>query len=523
MTATDATRQLGDARSPGITYQQLLDTDTHPVPDVLRLEAPKYLGSADVSIDRYTTREWHEREVANLWSRVWQFACREEEIPAVGDHIVYTIARSSYIVMRDTPDTIVAFPNACLHRGRQLKDQDGQCSEIRCPFHGFAWTLSGKLQDIPAQWDFEHVEPEAFALPRCKVGVWAGFVFINPDPNAEPLEQFLGGIVDQFKVWDLADRYKQVHVAKVVPANWKIAQEAFCEAFHVNATHPQVTPYLGDTNSQVDIWDNFSRVITAGGTPSPLLDWTPTQDEMMRAMLDVREDQTSPMTLTENDSMRAAGAAGSRDRWRAVVGDLVDQMSDAEMMDSIDYTIFPNMHPWGAYNRIVYRFRPNGDDHRTAIMEVIFLAPATARTHPLAHRCRDLHRCPRTGHAGEGVRPRPVQHAQGAGWPREHAQAWGHPQQLPGGQGALVARQARRVGALMLGIRHPFTRALYEPAGDDIVKVTDGDRSGLFTGGGKWISGELRECDPQLCNWVAGPMIANHRLVESSTHPDSKH
>jgi hypothetical protein len=143
-------------------------------------------------------------------------------------------------------------------------------------------------------------------------------------------------------------------------------------------------PYLGDTNSQVDIWDNFSRVITAGGTTSPLLDWTPTQDEMMRAMLDVREDQTSPMTLSENDSMRAAGAAGSRERWRAVVGDVVDQMSDAEMMDSIDYTIFPNMHPWGAYNRIVYRFRPNGDDHRTAIMEVIFLAPFTGERPPPA-------------------------------------------------------------------------------------------------------------------------------------------
>ena len=50
-------------------------------------------------------------------------------------------------------------------------------------------------------------------------------------------------------------------------------------------------------------------------------------------------------------------------------------MSDAEMMDSIDYTIFPNFHPWGAFNRIVYRFRPNGDDHRSAVMEVLFLSP----------------------------------------------------------------------------------------------------------------------------------------------------
>ncbi len=45
------------------------------------------------------------------------------------------------------------------------------------------------------------------------------------------------------------------------------------------------------------------------------------------------------------------------------------------MVDNLDYTLFPNFHPWGAFNRIVYRFRPNGDDHRSSIMEVLFLAP----------------------------------------------------------------------------------------------------------------------------------------------------
>jgi phenylpropionate dioxygenase-like ring-hydroxylating dioxygenase large terminal subunit len=374
----------GEARSPGISYQQLLDTDTHPVPVVLRLESPKYLGSADVSIDRYISHEWHEREKAKLWSRVWQYVCREEEIPVVGDLHVYTIATTSYFVIRTDADTIQAYPNACLHRGRQLKDYDGRCSEIRCPFHGFAWELDGTLKDVPAKWDFDHVEAEQFQLPQCKVGVWAGFVFINPDPDAESLEEFLGDVVDHFAEWDLANRYKQVHVARVVPANWKIAQEAFCEAFHVNATHPQVMPYLGDTNSQVDVWDNFSRVITPGGTASPLLDWSPTEDEMMRAMLDIREDQYLPLPVPDGQSMRAVGAEGSRDRWRAAAGDWVDRLSDAEMMDSIDYTIFPNFHPWGAFNRIVYRFRPNGDDHRTAIMEVIFLAPFSGERPPPA-------------------------------------------------------------------------------------------------------------------------------------------
>ena len=372
MTATD---EPGTARSPGISYQQLLDTDTHPVPDVLRLESPRYAGTEDFSVERYTTREWHELEKERLWSRVWQYACRVDEIPEVGDYYVYEIAGRSYIVMRSGEDEFKAFPNACLHRGRQLKDYDGHCSEIRCSFHGFAWNIDGTFKDVPAQWDFPHVEAESFELPRCATGVWQGFVFINPDPDCEPLEDFVAELDEQFQVWNLERRHKQAHVAKVIQANWKIAQEAFCEAYHVNATHPQIMGYLGDTNSQVDVWENCARVISPGGTTSPLLDYDVSPNEMMAAMLDVRHDMDLPVQVPEGKSMREVAATLSRENWRQMAGDVVDEMSDAEMMDSIDYTLFPNFHPWGAFNRIVYRFRPNGDDHRSCIMECIFLAP----------------------------------------------------------------------------------------------------------------------------------------------------
>ncbi len=382
--ASNGGTEPGQARSPGISYQQLLDTDTHEVPAVLRLQSPRYLGSEDVPKERYTSREFHELEMERLWSRVWQYACRQEEIPEVGDYYIYEIGLRSYIVMRAAPDEIKAYPNACLHRGRRLKDYDGRCSEIRCPFHGFAWSLGGELADVPAEWDFPHVSAEEFHLPEVGVGVWAGFVFINPDPNAEPLEEYVAEIAEQFEVWDLERRYKQAHVAKVIQANWKIVQEAFCEAYHVNATHPQIMPYLGDTNSQVDVWENCARVITPGGTPSPLLGYEVSESDMMRAMLDVRHDQEMPLSVEDGQSMRALAAAAARDRWRTVAGDWPDRMSDAEMMDSIDYTLFPNFHPWGAFNRIVYRFRPDGDDHRSSIMECIFLSPYQGERPPPA-------------------------------------------------------------------------------------------------------------------------------------------
>jgi len=65
----------------------------------------------------------------------------------------------------------------------------------------------------------------------------------------------------------------------------------------------------------------------------------------------------------------------------------------------------------------------------------------------------------------------------------------------------------------MRGIIHPFTRALYEQDGAGHIRVTLDDRVGIFGTDGRWISGQLKQCDPQLCGWIGGPQVANHRLA----------
>ena len=64
----------------------------------------------------------------------------------------------------------------------------------------------------------------------------------------------------------------------------------------------------------------------------------------------------------------------------------------------------------------------------------------------------------------------------------------------------------------MRGIIHPFTRALYEQDGAGHIRVTLDDQVGIFGTDGRWISGQLKQCDPQLCGWIGGPQVANHRL-----------
>jgi len=370
---------LASARSTGVSYQDLLDSDTHPVNPAMRLQNVPEIPVLRVPVERYTSRAFHDLEVEKVWKKVWQFACREEDIPEVGDTWVYDVGELSVLVVRSAPDEILAFHNACLHRGRQLRECPARLpGEIRCPFHGWTWSLDGRLKRIPARWDFPHVDRGDNDLPRLRVGTWCGFVFVNPDPEGESLESFLGELPMHFERWNLADRYKAAHVRKRLACNWKVAQEAFMEAYHVVATHPQLLASIGDTNSQYDAWGNFSRAMTPNGTPSPHLDWEPDQQEQLDVILNRSLDEPQMMHVPEERKAREMAALAMRMQMqRAVPG--VHDYSDAEILDSIYYSLFPNFHPWAAFNRVVYRFLPWGGDPDQCTMEVLFLMPFRGR------------------------------------------------------------------------------------------------------------------------------------------------
>ena len=276
-----------DATTQGGLYQELLDHDSRTVPDVLRWNAPMPGDDAlRVPVRRYTDPEYHRLEVERVWKKVWQMACREEDVPEVGDHVNYEIAGMDVIIVRGEGGAIKAFRNVCLHRGRKLKEFNGRDEELRCAFHGIAWNLDGTLKQVPCKWDFPQVGEE-WSLPEVKVGTWGGFVFINLDPECGPLEEHLGDLPKHFEKWPLNDRFKQVHVGKILRCNWKLAQEAFMESFHVVATHPQLLAGMGDSITQVDVFGNFGRQLTPNGvTSTHVRNWVPTEQEMIDAITD---------------------------------------------------------------------------------------------------------------------------------------------------------------------------------------------------------------------------------------------
>jgi nitrite reductase/ring-hydroxylating ferredoxin subunit len=367
---------------PRPTVQDMLDVETRPVPAVLRCIGTKRVPTAPIDRQRYVGRDFFDREMQRLWRRAWQMACRLEDIPDVGDYVVYEIGELSFLIVRTAPDTVRAYYNACLHRGRLLRESDGHAEEFRCPFHGFTWHIDGRCKRLVNGWDFDHVDVDQFRLPEARVAIWGGFVFINPAPDCEPLEAFLEDIPAAYATrgWSLADRVKVVHVQKVNRCNWKVALEAFIESFHVSETHRGAMPYLGDAHTQYDVWPGkrHTRMISPRGLHSPNM--APISDvEVYRAgMRPLLGEKAVTLELPPGMTPRAALLAAGID---------VAEATDCELLDTIQYHIFPNLvcwAGWGSY--LVYRFRPDGRDVDSSIMDIMFVAPQPAGASPAVAR-----------------------------------------------------------------------------------------------------------------------------------------
>ncbi len=176
---SDPSLAPGEARCPGPSARDVLDADGDQPPAALLAQKYKYLGDDDLSLDRYTSQAFYDLEMEKMWSKTWQWACREEHIPKAGDYYVYDIGDYSVLVVRGADEQIRAFVNSCPHRGMQFCDAGEQGSGkqfLRCPFHGMSWHLDGSLREIPCRWDFPHVDEDNFGLTELPCDIWGGVV-----------------------------------------------------------------------------------------------------------------------------------------------------------------------------------------------------------------------------------------------------------------------------------------------------------------------------------------------------------
>ncbi len=321
------------------------------------------LGTEPIPKERYTSAAFMRLEWERMWTRVWLLAGREADVAAPGDKVTFEVGPESILVARDRAGRIGAHHNVCLHRGNRLCAAGlGHAATFTCGFHGWDWSLDGTLRCAPDAETFPQGIPEGLRLVPVRCATWGGFVWINLDPHAGSLEDYLGVIPEHLAPYRFPAQALIDDVTIAVDCNWKTSVDAFNEAYHVAATHPQLLEYTDDVNVRIDIYDRHSRFIFPVAAPSPRLGRLERIPEPIRELV-MRGCNIDPDTFTGTlADVRPAIFAATRTLCTDVGID-VSGLSDEQLIDDYHYTIFPNVtlniHGRGFW---LFRHRPHPTD-----------------------------------------------------------------------------------------------------------------------------------------------------------------
>jgi phenylpropionate dioxygenase-like ring-hydroxylating dioxygenase large terminal subunit len=184
----------------------------------------------------YTDEEALRHERETIFARAWQYAGRVEEI---GTYLAVDAGGIPIVVTRAEDGVLRAFLNVCRHRGAVLAEGCGERSTIQCPYHAWTYDLDGRLRNAPRSEREPEFDPDELTLVPASVGTWGPFLFVNPDPNAPPLEEHLGRlpeILARDLDIDALVFHSRVHFG--ADANWKVVSENFLECYHCPTAHP---------------------------------------------------------------------------------------------------------------------------------------------------------------------------------------------------------------------------------------------------------------------------------------------
>ena len=339
--------------------------------------------------ERYTTREFTELEQARLWPRVWQIACREEQVARAGDFVEYTIGNEGVAIVRGESGALHAFYNACLHRGRRLAEGCGSFADgaIRCPYHGWGYALDGRLVDVPDRDEFTGL-PDDLTLVPVRVDTWGGFVFVNPDPDAAPLLDYLDPLPTLLAPYHLDQMRLRASLGTIIDANWKAVVDAFNEGYHVQGLHTQILPWTDDVSIEYEQFDRHAHYGRLAGArrelrPSPRLQLQPDEFDEGEILANMVGGLGGAFLAEERAAIEALRATGPppgstllqayqarRVQLLETRGFDVSGLSADLMTSADDVFCFPNVvGPIYPGSAILFRVRPFGDDPNRSIKD----------------------------------------------------------------------------------------------------------------------------------------------------------
>ena len=220
--------------------------DISQTPDPVLIDKP-------IAPERYFSKEFAEKEWDKIWTKTWQIAGVARQLQKTGDFLTMKLGRELILCVKGEDGQTRAFYNVCQHRAMELveAEQGNTGRRLTCPYHGWVYDLKGTLRVVPDEADFLGNSPCGKAnLVEIPCETWAGFVWINMDPDCVSLRSYMQPIADQIDTYPMDDMVRTHWVTLEGDFNWKLVQDNFNESYHVPFVHPRtkfVMEYAYDT------------------------------------------------------------------------------------------------------------------------------------------------------------------------------------------------------------------------------------------------------------------------------------
>jgi nitrite reductase/ring-hydroxylating ferredoxin subunit len=322
-----------------------------------------------------------------LWTRTWLLAGFERDIPEAGDYLTYEIGTESLLVVRQHGGEIAAHYNVCMHRGNRLREPGiGRANSFTCLFHGWRYRIDGSLERAHDAETFPQGCPsDQLGLRPVHCESWGGFIWINLNPDAEPLLDYLGVIPEHLDPYHFDEMSILNDYTIEMGCNWKTSLDAFNEAYHIAGTHPDTLPVNDDVNVPIDCYDRHTRMILRLAVASPRLSEHGRVNDMIRQSF-IASAGIDPATFEGGpDDVRPAIAKAVREIQGPALGADFSDLNDAQLTDDFHYTIFPNV-TLNIFGRSawLFRHRPHPTDPNRMFFDFFNLLRAPSARIPRA-------------------------------------------------------------------------------------------------------------------------------------------
>ena len=215
----------------------------------------------------YTDPAIYARETEAIFFKAWNYACHISQIAAPGDYVTLRVADQNIVVLRGHDGTLRAFYNVCSHRAHELLQGCGTARMITCPYHAWTYHTDGQLRSAIGQKRVEGFTAAEFALKLVRLEEYAGFVFVNLDPDAAPLQPQAGTLAQDITGYspDVPTLQFAHRLTYEIKANWKTVVDNFLECYHCSTAHPAFVDLVDIKNYHTKTYGLYSSHISPPG------------------------------------------------------------------------------------------------------------------------------------------------------------------------------------------------------------------------------------------------------------------